>query len=146
MTTRPGPATWTIADLADEFGVTHRTIRHYESLGLLTPARNGTARVFDRRDRTRLALILRGKRIGFDLNEIRRIIDMYDQDPGETGQLEYLITQIGDRRRELERRRTDIEQTLAELDDLEQRCRARLGPLRTGLADRRTTPPTTPGS
>lgn len=130
MTTRPGPATWTIADLADEFGVTHRTIRHYESLGLLTPARNGTARVFDRRDRTRLALILRGKRIGFDLNEIRRIIDMYDQDPGEAGQLEYLIAQIDDRRRELERRRTDIEQTLAELDDLEQRCRAGLGALR----------------
>lgn len=129
MTTRPAGATWTIAQLADEFGVTHRAIRHYETLGLIQPQRQGTARVFDRRDRTRLALVLRGKRIGFDLSEIRRIIDMYDQQPGETGQLTYLLGQIAERRGELERRRADIDQTLAELADLEVRCRAGLDAL-----------------
>lgn len=125
----PGPdgggagPTWTIAELAEEFDVTHRTIRHYEQLGLIAPERRGTVRVFHRRDRTRLALVLRGKRIGFDLEEIRRIIDMYDEQPGESGQLRYLLGQVAERRAELERRRADIDQTLAELDTLERRCR-----------------------
>lgn len=126
MPNRTDAATWTIADLADEFGVTHRTIRHYEELGLISPERRGTARVFHRRDRTRLALILRGKRIGFPLEEIRTIIDMYDDQPGESGQLRYLLDQISARRVELEDRRRDIDQTLAELGTLEDRCRADL--------------------
>ena len=64
--------TWSIAEVADEFGVTHRTVRHYEELGLISPERRGTTRVYHRRDRTRLALILRGKRLGFPLEEIGR--------------------------------------------------------------------------
>jgi transcriptional regulator, MerR family len=70
--------TWTIAAIAEEFGVTHRTVRHYEDLGLITPERRGTQRIYHRRDRTRLSLILRGKRLGFPLEEIRTIIDLYD--------------------------------------------------------------------
>ncbi len=123
-----GPAgrTWTIAEVAEQFGVTHRTVRHYEDLGLISPERRGTTRVYHRRDRTRLNLILRGKRLGFPLEEIRTIIDMYDEQPGEAGQLTYLLGQIGDRRAELERRRQDIEDSLAELADLERRCAADL--------------------
>ena len=119
---RPQPPTWTIAQIAQEFGVSHRTVRYYEDKGLVTPERRGTTRVFHARDHVRLALILRGKRLGFPLDEIRRIVDMYDEQPGETGQLSYLLGQIGDRRAQLEQRRRDVEAALAELDDLERRC------------------------
>jgi DNA-binding transcriptional MerR regulator len=119
---RTHPRTWTIAEIADEFGVSHRTVRYYEDKGLVTPERRGTARVFHPRDHVRLALILRGKRLGFPLDEIRRIVDMYDEQPGETGQLSYLLSQIGDRRAQLEERRRDVEAALAELDELERRC------------------------
>lgn len=118
--------TWTIAELADEFGVTHRTIRFYEDRGLLTPQRHGTRRIYHARERIRLALVLRGKRLGFDLAEIARIVDMYDQEPSEEGQLHYLLDQITHRRAELDQRRQDIEETLAELDAVERRCRQAL--------------------
>jgi len=121
--------TWTIAELAEEFGVTHRTIRFYEDRGLLTPQRRGTHRVYHPRDRVRLALVLRGKRLGFDLSQIRRIVDMYDEAPGEAGQLSYLLHQIDARRGDLEQRRADIETTLAELDDVERRVRQALATL-----------------
>lgn len=130
MTTPDEQETWTIADLGDEFDVTHRTIRHYEELGLISPERRGTVRVFHKRDRTRLALILRGKRIGFPLEEIRTIIDMYDQTPGEEGQLVYLLEQIAARRADLEQRRADIEQTLRDLAEVEDRCHCDLRGLR----------------
>lgn len=123
--------TWTIAELAEEHGITHRTIRHYEDRGLLSPERRGTARVFRNRDRVRLALVLRGRRLGFSLDQIAAIVDMYDDQPGEAGQLQYLIEQIDVRRRELEQRRRDIEETLGELEEVERRCRqdlARLPP------------------
>jgi len=125
----PG-STWSIAEVAEQFGITHRTVRHYEDLGLIAPERRGTTRVYHRRDRTRLNLILRGKRLGFPLEEIRTIIDMYDEQPGEAGQLTYLLGQIGDRRAELERRRQDIEDSLTELADLERRCEDDLRALR----------------
>ncbi|WP_088282906.1 MerR family DNA-binding transcriptional regulator [Kineosporia sp. A_224] len=118
--------TWTIGELADEFGVTHRTIRFYEDQGLVTPERRGTARVFHVRDRVRLALVLRGKRLGFDLGQIRRIVDMYDEEPGEEGQLRYFLEQIAARRAELEQRRQDIETTLTELAEVERRARETL--------------------
>lgn len=130
--TRPAPGqerTWSISELAEEFAVTHRTIRFYEDRGLISPERRGTQRVFHPRDRVRLALVLRGKRLGFDLSEIRRIVDMYDDAPGESGQLRYLLRQIGERRAELEQRRHDIDLTLRELDDVEQRCREALADL-----------------
>ncbi len=122
--------TWTIAEIAAEFGVTHRTVRHYEELGLVTPERRGTARLYQRRDRTRLNLILRGKRLGFPLEQIRTIIDLYDAPRGKASQLEYCLAQIDDRRADLEHRRRDIDDALAELDTFAARCREDLDRLR----------------
>ena len=113
---------WSITELAAEFGITLRTIRFYEDQGLIAPERQGTRRIYHARDRVRLALVLRGRRLGFSLAEITTIVDMYDAAPGEVGQLRYLLEQIAARRVELEQRRRDIEQTLAELDDVERRC------------------------
>ena len=101
--------TWTIAQIADEFAITHRAVRHYEDLGLISPERRGTARIYHRRDRTRLTLILRGRRLGFPLEEIRTIIDLYDAPRGKRSQLEYVLSQIGERRADLEQRRQDLE-------------------------------------
>ncbi len=115
--------TWSIAEVAEEFGVTHRTVRHYEELGLIAPERRGTARVYHRRDRTRLGLILRGRRLGFPLEEIRTIIDLYDAPRGKRDQLEYVLAQIDERRTDLEQRRRDLEAALSELSDFERRCR-----------------------
>ncbi|MFC6160562.1 MerR family transcriptional regulator [Kribbella jiaozuonensis] len=123
--------TWSIAELAAEYAVTLRTIRFYEDRGLLTPERRGTARVYHPRDKVRLGLILRGKRLGFSLDEIAKIVDMYDAEPGEEGQLVYLLDQITHRRAELEQRRQDIEETLEDLAEVEARCRADLDVLRT---------------
>jgi DNA-binding transcriptional MerR regulator len=126
--------TWTITEVAEEFDVTLRTIRFYEDRGLIAPERRGTARVFHARDRVRLALILRGKRLGFSLEQIAHIVDMYDAEPGEAGQLRYLLAQIEDRRAELELRRRDIEETLVELDVVERRCHEDLARLAEGTA------------
>jgi DNA-binding transcriptional MerR regulator len=121
---------WTIAQVADEFGITHRTVRHYEDLGLLSPERRGLNRVYHRRDRTRLNLILRGKRLGFPLEEIRTIIDLYDAPRGRASQLEYVLGQIDERRADLEQRRRDLDDALKELDAFEESCRADLDRLR----------------
>ena len=121
--------TWTITELAEEFGITLRAIRHYEDVGLITPERRGTSRVFHARDRIRLQLILRGRRLGFSLPEIRTIVNMYDEQPGESGQLHYLLEQIAVRRTELERLRRDIEETMVELDRVEARCHEDLAAL-----------------
>ena len=117
---------WTIAQIADEFGVTHRTVRHYEDLGLLSPERRGLNRVYHRRDRTRLNLILRGKRLGFPLEEIRTIIDLYDAPRGRASQLEYVLSQVDERRVDLEQRRRDLDDALKELDAFEESCRSDL--------------------
>jgi DNA-binding transcriptional MerR regulator len=122
--------TWTIAQVADEFAVTHRTIRHYEELNLISPERRGTERIYHRRDRTRLNLILRGKRLGFPLEEIRTIINLYDEPRGQVSQLQYVLDQIQERRGDLERRRRDIEDALKELNEFERRCRRDLANLR----------------
>lgn len=121
--------TWTITELADEHDVTLRTLRHYEDVGLLAPERRGTVRVFHQRDRIRLRLILRGRRLGFTLPEIATIVDMYDDQPGEAGQLRFLLDQIEVRREDLAQRRRDIDETLAELAEVERRCRDDLAAL-----------------
>lgn len=121
--------TWTITELAEEHGVTLRTLRHYETLGLLSPERRGTTRIYHQRDRIRLELVLRGRRLGFSLEEIARIVNMYDDQPGEVGQLEYLIDQIQVRRAELARLKQDIRQTEQELAAVEARCRETLASL-----------------
>lgn len=111
-----------IAELAREFDVTTRTIRFYESEGLIAPQRQGQRRIFSGRDRVRLKLILRGKRLGFSLGEIREIIDLYDRAPGEQGQLRFFLGKIQERRTALERQRHDIAETLHELAEVEARC------------------------
>ena len=128
--------TWTISELARAYDVTLRTLRHYEEVGLLSPERRGTTRVFHHRDRIRLELILRGRRLGFTLPEIATIVDMYDDQPGEVGQLEYLLDQIEGRRADLDQRRRDIDETMAELDEVERRCREDL--VRLGVTSARS--------
>jgi len=117
--------TYTIAELAREFGVTHRTIRFYEDNGLIAPLRDGRRRVFRQRDRTRLRLALRGRRLGFALAEVRQIIDLYDAPAGEGRQLALLLDKIAARRAELEAKRRDIEAAIADLGRVARECRKR---------------------
>ena len=128
-TSTESQTTYTISDLANEFAVTTRTIRFYEAEGMISPERDGQRRIFSGRDRTRLKLILRGKRIGFTLAEIRDIIDMYDSHPGEAGQLRHLVDRIERQRTELETRRSVIDTTLADLAEVEANAKARLAEL-----------------
>jgi len=118
--------TFSISDLAREFDVTTRTIRFYEDQGLIAPARQGQVRIYSARDRTRLKLILRGKRLGFSLGEIGEIIRLYDEAPGEVGQLQHFLDKIRERRASLEQQREDIEVTLEELAEVERNCQQRL--------------------
>jgi len=110
---------YTITDLSREFDITTRTLRFYESEGLLTPRREGQKRLYSRRDFVRLKLILRGKRLGLSLAESREIIDIYDQEGGTRAQAEKLRAKIAEHRRNLEGKRRDIDAMLADLDDLE---------------------------
>ncbi|MCA1940415.1 MAG: MerR family DNA-binding transcriptional regulator [Caenispirillum bisanense] len=118
--------TYSISDLSREFDVTARAIRFYEDKNLIEPMREGQRRIYTARDRVRLMLILRGKRLGFSLSEIKDILDLYDTDMGESRQLELLMAKIGERRDALQAHRRDIDLTLAELDDLERQCRSHL--------------------
>lgn len=122
--------TYSITELAREFDITTRAIRFYEDQGLLAPARRGQSRIYAQRDRTRLKLILRGKRLGFSLAEVAEIVELYDSQPGEIGQLDFFLSKIADRRNLLEQQREDIAITLEELETVEARCRERLAELR----------------
>jgi DNA-binding transcriptional MerR regulator len=124
--------TFSISDLAREFEVTPRTIRYYESEGMLEPRRQGQRRIYSLRDRVTLALILRGKRLGFSLAEAKEIIDLYDAPQGEAGQLRLLLDKLADKRQLLEQKRRDAENALANMDDYAARCRHRLSELETG--------------
>jgi len=116
------PRTCTIAELAREFGVTTRTVRFYEDRGLITPLREGRRRVYRSRDRVRLRLIMRGKRLGFSLEEIREMIDIYDTDRSAVAQLHLVLEKIAQRRASLVQRQQDIATMLGELEELEGRC------------------------
>lgn len=107
--------TYTIRELTREFQVTARTLRFYEQEGLLAPARQGQARIYSGRDRARLTLILRGRRVGFSLAEIREILDLYDHGDGGKAQLAHSRAKFAQRIAELERQRKDIEEHVAEL-------------------------------
>lgn len=133
----PGARTYTIAELAAEFDVTARAIRFYEDWGLLRPQRAGRQRVYSAGDRTRLKLTLRGKRLGLSLQEIKQLVELYDADSGSHQQLKAFIAVLAEHRRLLERQRVDIEVTLAEIDQHEQRCRTLLaaGPRRAAAGD-----------
>ena len=131
MADDPEERSWTVRELADEFGVTTRTLRHYEAEGLLAPRRAGTVRIYGRRDRARLALILRGRRFGMSLPEIRHIVEMYDDaGAGERGQLEALLARLELIGEDLQARRDDLTRTLAEVGEVADRCRARLSELK----------------
>jgi len=115
--------TFTISDLAREFGVTTRTIRYYEDQGLLSPRREGLNRVFTSRDRVRLKLALRGKRLGFSLGEIRELFALYDISRDERRQLEEFLARLERRRAMLEQQREDIEVMLNEINFFAGQCR-----------------------
>ena len=115
--------THTITDLAKEFGITTRTIRHYEDEGLLSPRREGLNRLFSHRDRVRLKLALRGKRLGFTLAEIRELFDLYDLARDEKRQLQQFLTKLEKRRALLQQQREDIEVMLNEITFFESQCR-----------------------
>jgi DNA-binding transcriptional MerR regulator len=117
------PATFSITELAREFGVTTRTIRHYEEQGLLNPAREGTSRIFGHRDRVRLKLALRGKRLGFSLGEIRELFELHDLAKDEKKQLETFLTKLERRRALLQQQREDIEVMLNEINFFAGQCR-----------------------
>jgi len=105
----------TIRQMCEAFGVTPRTLRFYESKELLFPIRKGQARLFTRRDRARLKLILRGKRFGFALEEIRELLDLYDRDDSHLTQLRQTFDLARNRLAELERRRAELDETIADL-------------------------------
>jgi DNA-binding transcriptional MerR regulator len=126
---RPVPRTTTtfaISDLAREFGITPRTIRFWEDQGILAPEREGSKRVFTRRDRARLKMALRGKRLGLSLAEIKDLIGMYASTEDETPQLLECLRVMSKRREALELQREDIEAMLAEISLFEQQCQQEL--------------------
>lgn len=120
--------TYTITELSSEFGVTLRTIRFYEEQGMLSPARQGRSRVYAARDRVRLKLILRGKRLGLSLSEIAEIIDLYEVARDESPQALTLLNRLSNRKKQLIQQREDIEQVMHDIEQLEQYCHSVLQP------------------
>jgi DNA-binding transcriptional MerR regulator len=108
--------TYTISELATEFGVTARALRFYEDKGLLSPRREGLARIYSARERARLQLILRGKRIGFPLNEIKQALDLYDMDDGKRAQLKLVHDKFRDRLGQLKLQRVELDKTIEDLE------------------------------
>ncbi len=136
-------ATYTITELAREFDITPRAIRFYEDQGLISPRREGTGgrtRVYGARDRTRLKLTLRGKRLGLTLSEIKDLVDMYESPKDSTAQLASFLAVLARHREALEQQREDIEVTLAEITAHEEQCRHMLGD--TVPAPKKTSPST----
>jgi DNA-binding transcriptional MerR regulator len=125
-TDSPRAETFSISDLASEFALTPRAIRFYEDHGLLTPERRGSRRIYSQRDRVRLKLVLRGKRLGMSLTEIAEILDLYDLDKSERSQLVKFVEILASRRLMLEQQREDIDVVLAEIDGITRDCKKRL--------------------
>lgn len=113
---------FTVTQLAENLGVTARTIRFYEDKGLIAPQRAGTTRVYTHRDRARMALILRGKRLGFSLREIRNYLDLYDVDHTQTEQLRALLKAVAGRVEQLEQQRIALDETLKELNEIKRQA------------------------
>lgn len=129
-----GDTFFTVTQLAEEFGITARTIRFYEQKSLIQPGRAGSTRVYTKRDRARLALILRGKRLGFSLGEIQEYLDLYDADPTQLSQISLLGDKIQLRVDELQRQKEDIDQTLGELNDIQNQIEEALKARNTSAA------------
>ena len=123
---------YTITELTREFDISTRTLRFYEDEGLVQPVRRGRTRLFRPSDRHLVRQIMRGKRLGFTIAEIREIIQMYREPPGEVGQLKLMIHRIDETRGDLRQKRRDLEETLAELDQAEEACVERLAELGVG--------------
>lgn len=123
---------YTITELTREFDVSTRTLRFYEDEGLIQPDRRGRTRLFRTSDRHLIKEILCGRRLGFTIAEIREIIDIYKGPPGEPGQLELMMKRVAQKREQLNQKRKDIDDTLAELDNVDEACLARLAELRVG--------------
>lgn len=123
---------YTITELTREFGVSTRTLRFYEDEGLIHPERRGRTRLFRPADRHLIKEILRGRRIGFTVSEIREIIQVYKDPPGEIGQLQMLMQKVVEKRDDLRQKRRDIDETLAELDNVEEACLTRLAEIGVG--------------
>ncbi|PIE44128.1 MAG: MerR family transcriptional regulator [Gammaproteobacteria bacterium] len=121
-----------ISDLSKEFDITTRTIRFYESEGLLAPLREGTTRLYTDEDRVKLKLIMRGKRLGFSLAESKDLIGLYDPKTGNINQLNHLLTKINERRLILQQQLSDIKVMQHELDEAELKCRNALVHAETG--------------
>jgi len=119
-------AAYSISALAKEFGITTRAIRFYESRGLISPKRVGTVRRYSKRDRARLMLILRGRNLGFTIEDVGEYLALYDADPGQLAQTRLLLDKVTAAIEHLETKREDIEHSLAELNDIRTRCEAHL--------------------
>lgn len=123
--------TYSISDLSKEFGITTRTIRFYEQQGLLAPSRQGQTRIYSEKDRVRLMLTLRGKRLGFSLAETRELFDMYDSTrEGDEKQLKYMLNILARKRADMEQQLKDIENLQRELASAEERCLSALSEVR----------------
>ncbi|AQS37240.1 transcriptional regulator, MerR family [Shewanella psychrophila] len=118
--------TYSISDLSKEFDITTRSIRFYEDQGLLKPKRRGQTRIYGLKDRVRLKLILRGKRLGFSLAETRRLFELYDADKNSSSQLQTMLDLVEDKKTSLQQQMDDIKVVLMELNSAEQQCRTAL--------------------
>ena len=117
-------AKYSIGELSKEFDITTRSIRFYEDQGLLTPTRKGQTRIYNQRDRVRLKLILRGKRLGFSLAETGRLFELYDADKSSAKQLSSMMELIAQKKNDLKQQLDDINAVLIELNDLEDNCQS----------------------
>jgi len=122
----PSRDIFTIRDLTKEFGVSARTLRFYEEKGLLDPTRRGEQRLYTRRDRARLAYVIAGKTVGFSLEEVREMLDLYDLGDGQVTQLKVALTKFGERIERLERQKSDIDRVVAELTRASDVMKAKL--------------------
>jgi DNA-binding transcriptional MerR regulator len=130
--TETSDKTYTIGELAEEFGITSRALRLYEEEGLLDPQREGTRRIYKERNRVRLRLILRGKRLGWSLSEIRESFDLYDSSLGEEAQLEWMLDKLAQRRDSLMAQRKDINNALQDLERIATDAEQALQGIRSG--------------
>ncbi|MEL7023489.1 MAG: MerR family transcriptional regulator [Pseudomonadota bacterium] len=129
MSKTKSSASYAIGDLADEFGVTTRTLRFYEEKGYLRPERRGRVRYFSQSDRVRLKLLLRGKRLGLSLDDSAEIVDLYETPEGSRRQLNVLLEKLAERRTQLQEQAMDLKATLSELERVEKQCQQALDSL-----------------
>ncbi|WJG07906.1 MerR family DNA-binding transcriptional regulator [Aliiglaciecola sp. LCG003] len=131
-TSTTSPTTFSIGELAKSFDITPRSIRFYEEQGLIAPKRSGQARIYSKKDKVRLKLILRGKRLGFSLAETKTLFNLYDSHQNSVVQLEAMLQMTEQKRAILNQQLEDIRMLMGELDDVESRCRDELHQLTKG--------------